>query len=108
MIKILPHPDKAKEVIDILRSMKGFTRVSPGCIECSIAREEDDVSWIVYVEHWCSWEDLQCHMRSKIYRRLLETLELSCVPPAISFFQTSEVKGMEFIVAALAHESAQA
>lgn len=103
----MPYPDKWKEVIDTLLSMKGPTRVSCGCLDCTIAREHDDLRRIVYIEQWRSWEDLQCHIRSKIYGRLLEALELSLETPEVLFFEISTEKGMEVIEAERDPEAAQ-
>jgi quinol monooxygenase YgiN len=100
VIKIMPHPDKGHEVIDALLSIKGRTRVSSGCLECTLAQmENEDASTVLYIELWNSWEDLCCHIRSRTYGRILEALELSSIPPEVSFFQISSVKGMEVIEA---------
>jgi len=99
VVKIAPCPDKWKEVIDILLSMKGPTQVSAGCLECTITREYDDSRRILYIEQWNSWEDLRCHIRSRIYLRLLEALELSLDAPEVGFFEISTVGGMEVIEA---------
>ena len=107
VVKIMPYPDKWKEVIDTLLSMKGPTRVSCGCLDCTVAMEHDDLSRIVYIEQWRSWEDLHCHIRSKIYVRLLEALELSLETPEVSFFEISVEKGMEVIEAERDPDSAQ-
>ena len=105
LVKIAPHSDKLKEVIDSLLSMKGPTRVSAGCLDCSLAEmENEDTPTIIYIELWNSWEDLRRHIRSRNYNRLLESLELSCLPPSVIFYQISEVKGMEVIEAELGPE----
>jgi quinol monooxygenase YgiN len=100
MIKIMPHPDKGKDVLDILLSMKGLTLAAAGCLECAIASEDDDgAKWIIYLELWRSLDDLCEHIRSTLYQRLLEALELSVVSPQVCFFQVSAVQGMELIEA---------
>ncbi|GEM_PF-917674 len=100
VVKISPHPDNWKEVIDILLSLKGPTRVSSGCLDCSLAQEENEESrTILYIELWNSWENLRHHIRSRKYSRLLGALDLSGIPPEVNFYQISDVKGMEIIEA---------
>lgn len=100
VVKITPYPGKWKEVIDILLSMSGPTRVASGCLDCSLAQEENEESrTILYIELWNSWENLRCHIRSRKYSRLLGALDLSGIPPEVNFYQISDVKGMEVIEA---------
>ena len=54
---------------------------------------------MLYVEQWESEEDLQRHIRSDLYRRILEAMELSCRSPEVSFHSVSATAGMELIEA---------
>ncbi len=99
LVKIMPTPENRKEVLDILVSIKGPTQAIPGCLTCSICEEEGDDGIIVFFEHWRTWEDFIRHIRSDLYARMLEAMELSCKEPEVSFFEVSAMKGMELIEA---------
>jgi hypothetical protein len=49
------------------------------------------------MERWDSEADLQRHVRSEAYQRILAAIELSRVRPEIQFYYTSESKGIELI-----------
>ena len=96
LIKILPAPEKRKEVLDILISNKGPIQAIHSCLACSICEEEGD---IVYIELWRTTEDFIRHIRSDLYTRILGAMELSRKKPEVNFFEISSVKGMELIEA---------
>jgi quinol monooxygenase YgiN len=96
IIKILPSPEKRKEVLDILISNKGPIQANHSCLACSICDEEGD---IVYIELWRTGDDFVRHIRSDLYTRILGAMELSRKTPEVSFFEIKSVKGMELIEA---------
>lgn len=100
IIKISPVPEKRKEVLSILQSVKGPTQAIHGCLSCSICGEEGDDNIIFYMEQWRTWADFIRHIQSDYYARILKAMELSLEKPEVSFFEVSAVKGMEFIEAA--------
>ncbi len=99
LVKIMPTPENRKEVLDILISIKGPTQAIQGCLDCDICEEEGDNGRIVFFEHWLTWEDFIRHIRSDLYGRMLEAMELSSREPEVSFFEVSAMKGMELIEA---------
>jgi quinol monooxygenase YgiN len=99
IVKILPIPGKRKEILDILHSVKGPTQVIHGCLACCIGEEEGDERMIFYFEHWRSREEFTRHIRSNLYTRMLEAMELSEKKPEVCFFEVSAINGMELIEA---------
>ncbi len=55
------------------------------------------LSRILYMECWDSEEELHRHIRSDMYRRVLEAMELSRVSPEVQFHRVTEAKGMDLI-----------
>ncbi len=99
LVKIVPTIENRKEVLDILNSMKGPTQAIHGCLACDICVEEGDEGVIMFLEHWRTWEDFIRHVRSDLYARMLEAMELSSKEPEVSFFEVTAMKGMELIEA---------
>lgn len=99
LVKIAPTPENRKQVLDILFSMKGPTQAIHGCLACNICMEEGDEGVIMHVEQWRTWEDFIRHVRSDLYARMLEAMELSRNEPEVSFFEVTSMKGMELIEA---------
>jgi len=99
LIKIAPTPENRKEVLGILNSIKGPTQAMHGCLASDISMEDGDDGVIMILEHWRTWEDFTCHIRSDLYSRILEAMELSRKEPEICFFEVTAMKGMELIEA---------
>jgi quinol monooxygenase YgiN len=97
IVKIAPLPEKRKELLDILRTVKGPTQAVNACLACHISEEEGDDGVIIYQEQWQSWEDFMRHIRSDIYAKMLEALELSRQMPDVCFYEVSAIKGMELL-----------
>ena len=68
-------------------------------MHCRLYEEDGSEETVLYVEQWESEEDLQRHIRSDLYRRILEAMELSCRSPEVAFHSVSATAGMELIEA---------
>ena len=98
-IRIDPMPDKRQAVIEVLVSVKNMTRLKTGCTNCEIYEEHGDGQKILYIEKWQTKEAMYQHIRSKLYLRVLNAIELSSEPPEICFHEDSETTGIELIEA---------
>ncbi len=97
IIKIVPISEKRKEVLDILVSVKGPTLAESGCLDCCICEDQGEEDTIIFLEQWQSMEELYRHIRSSLYSRVLEAMELSRERPEVYFMKTAEINGMELI-----------
>jgi quinol monooxygenase YgiN len=62
-------------------------------------QDVDDENVISLVEEWVSQCDLERHIRSPNYRRLLAVMESSLEPPSVVFNTVSRAAGIEVIEA---------
>jgi quinol monooxygenase YgiN len=85
-LKILPLNEKYQEALDILQAVKGPVMSEPGCLSWSIYEEYGDERNILVVEQWKSMADLERHIRSSGYSRILEAMELSFTIPELYFY----------------------
>ena len=93
---VVPGRRKA-EAVRAMRSLKGPTSAQPGCVDCRILEDADDASVLLYVEEWGSWEQLERHIRSDQYRRLLSIMEMANERPEIRFDTVSQRQGFELV-----------
>ncbi len=100
MLKISPVRGKEQELIDILHSVRGPTLAVSGCVECSIFEENDEEHAIVFLEKWRTKEEMITHIRSPLYTRVLEALDLADRQPGIWFYEIACIQGMELIESA--------
>ncbi len=87
------------EVIRAMRSLKGPTSAQPGCVDCRILEDADDAGVVLYVEEWGSREQLERHIRSEPYRRLLSIMEMAAERPEIRYDTVSQRQGFELVEA---------
>jgi len=95
--KMVFVPQKIDDALQILRSIIERIRAEAGCISCSVYQDTDSEYVIVLEEKWRSDEDLQRHLRSEDYRKVLLVMEMACRPPEIRFDTIKETMGVEFI-----------
>jgi quinol monooxygenase YgiN len=98
-IRIDPKPDKRQAVLEILMSVKTMTCLKHGCIHCGIYEEYGDGQNILYMEKWQAKEDMYLHIRSNLYLRVLNAIELSRRPPEVCFHEDSGTTGIALIEA---------
>lgn len=96
-LKMLPAEEKRREVLDILLSVKGPVLAEPGCTGCSIYEEFGDDRELLFTEQWRSLAELERHIRSSSYARILEAMELSSRLPEITFQETGETWSLELV-----------
>jgi quinol monooxygenase YgiN len=98
-IRIDPKPDKRQAVIEILMSVKTLTSLKHGCIYSEIYEEHGDRQKILYIEKWQAKEEMYRHIRSNLYLRVLNAVELASKPPEISFHEDLGTTGIGLIEA---------
>ncbi len=81
----------------MLRSLIGPTRVETGCMGCYLYQDVNDQYAVTWMEQWNSQDDLNCHLRTPQYKRILAALDMSDVQPEIRFDTVVETKGMQLI-----------
>ena len=96
-LRILPPPNRRRDVLEVLRSLQGLVLAQPGCAAFHIYEENGSEEAVVLVEQWDSKPALEAHLRSEAYRRILGAVELSVGAPDIRFDVVSASEGMELI-----------
>ena len=96
-IRMLIPPEKQGEALEILSSTIEQTQFESGCISCRIYRGVEDIRAIMLEELWMSDEDVQHHLRSERYRKILLVVEMVAEPPEIRFDTIAHSTGVEII-----------
>lgn len=89
-------PEKLSEAVHILHSNIERTLAKSGCLGCSVY-EDTNKQHIVYEEKWRNDEDLQRHLRSEDYQKVLLVMEMAITPPEIRFDTIISSSGVETI-----------
>jgi quinol monooxygenase YgiN len=96
-IRMLIPLEKQSEALEILGSIIEQTQFEPGCISCRIYQGVEEARAILLEEFWTSDEDLQHHLRSEKYRKILLVVEMAAEPPEIRFDSIAHSSGVETI-----------
>jgi quinol monooxygenase YgiN len=99
-IRMVIPASKHAEVLSVLRAMTEQNRIQPGCLSSYCYRDAEEANVIMIEEVWKSEEDLDRHLRSELYSRMLLIMEMAVVKPEIKFNTISESSGIEMIEAA--------
>ena len=90
---------RREEIVEVFWSLMGPVRVKAGCLACELYQAIGNEDVLVYVEEWETPEQLERHMRSARYERLLAVMEASAQPPLLRYHVVSAVKGLEYVEA---------
>ena len=88
---------KRQEVGSALASLSGPTQVQQGCVKCRLLQSWRNPDELVLEANWETAEDLNRHLQSENYKRLLLLMELSPVPPVVEFWTVEGVSGLDLV-----------
>ena len=96
-IRMLIPLENQSEALEILGSTIEQTQFEPGCVSCRLYRGVEDTRAIMLEELWISDEDVQHHLQSEKYRKILLVVEMAAEPPEIRFDTIDHSTGVERI-----------
>lgn len=85
------------EVLQVLKSMTGETGIHPGCLSSRLYHDEKEEGVFMVEEVWSSQDELDRHLRSVDYQRMLLVMEMACEPPEIKFQTITNQAGIEVV-----------
>lgn len=103
-IRLVAPEGKRQEVLDVLLCLKGPIEALAECQGCWICQDVANDHALTYLAQWDTQDDLEMHLRSERFRRLLPYIEMSVEPPAVSFGNIEHIRGIEFLVEVLSSE----
>jgi quinol monooxygenase YgiN len=96
-LSIAVPPDRREEVVEVFWSLLGPVRVEPGCLGCGLYQEVGNEELLLYVEEWETPEQLERHLRSARYERVLALMEAAAEPPVLRYHSVATVRGLDYL-----------
>jgi quinol monooxygenase YgiN len=96
-LTLAPPPGARQEMIDVFWLIIGPIRAQPGCLSCGLYQEIGNGDQLLYMEAWETKEQLERHMRSGRYERVLAVMDASVQQPVLQYRTISAVKGLEYL-----------
>ena len=103
--RLIAPRGKRQEFLDVLLYLKGPTEALAECRACWICQDVTNDHALIYLVQWDTQEDLELHLRSERFRRLLPYIEMSREPPEVDFSTIDQVRGIEFMVEVLSSKT---
>lgn len=97
--RVVAPEGKREEVVAVLLGLKGPADVSEGCCACRIYQDLDDHNALTCLQLWRSREDLEAHLRSERFRRLIPYIEVSTQRPEVNFSALRKLRSERFLAA---------
>ncbi len=105
-LRLVVPTTKRGEVLHALRATLRWTEGEPGCLSCRLYRDAEDENAFSLVQEWASQADLDRHLRSPQYRKVLAVMETASQPPELKINAVANTRGMEVIAAARGEQGA--
>ena len=99
LIELKPSPGKRAEILELLRYSADHVGTKAGSLGSRVYEENDGEETILYLERWSREEDFRQHVQSNLYLGVLAALDLAMDRREVNFYEVSDTKSMEFIVA---------
>ncbi len=96
--RIVAPEGKREEILDVLLCLKGPTEVARGCRACRILQDVEDDHLLTYLVRWDTRAEIEDHLRSERFRRLVPYIEMSLEPPEVDFSTIDKIEGIEFLI----------
>jgi quinol monooxygenase YgiN len=96
-IRMKISPRKRDEALRILRSTAEENRILPGCLDSRVYKDLQEDNVIMFEELWRSEEELEQHLQSDEYRKVLLIMEMALQHPEVRFNRISSSSGIETI-----------
>jgi quinol monooxygenase YgiN len=90
-------PQKRDEALKILRLTAEECGIQPSCLSCRIYEDVQEHGVLMFEERWRSQEDLERHLRSDEYYKVLLVMEMALEQPDIKFDTISGSTGIETV-----------
>ncbi len=102
-IRIVVKPNTRKEIIEAIHLFGAPISLASGCISYRTSQGTKNLNEITLTGEWATREDLDRHLKSEDFRKIMTLLDMSTSPPEIKLSEVSEQQGMEVIKTARGH-----
>ena len=86
-----------KDVINIFDSLAGSTSVKPGCKKINLYSDINNDDDFLLVLEWNTQGEMEKHIGSEEFRKIMVLMDLSNEPPLIRFNTVSSTMGFELV-----------
>ncbi len=82
------------ELVRTFRALLGPIRGTAGCLRCHLLEDVQQPNEVTLRVEWSRQEAFERHVRSELFRRILQAVELAAEPPDLEIQTIAGVRGM--------------
>ena len=97
LLRIPVSEENRASITRLFRSLIEPIQSETGCISCRLYREPKNPDVLTWVEEWRTREDLDRHLRSQRFTKILAALDMADAEPEVRFDTVAETAGMQLI-----------
>lgn len=95
--RLVVEPKQRKALWETVRGLLGPKRFEKGSLGYHLYQDCEDQNVFYLVEEWSTQADLERHICSKDYTRILAAMDMCSEAPEIKFCTVSHTRGMDFL-----------
>lgn len=99
IIELTPVSSNRDKTLELLWFTVDRLETMRGCVSAGVYQASDQRRTILYLDCWESDAEFRRYVKSNLYLNVLNSLDLSQDIPVTNFYEVSNMKAMEFIVA---------
>lgn len=96
LYRLTHGPEGPAGLVEAVRAAASHAGVERGCRSARVWCEAGEAG-VLLLEEWENRADLERHLRTPAFRRVLAVLELSRTPPEVAYLACDDVRGMDWI-----------
>lgn len=97
VLRVVVSSEKRGDALELLNSLIGPIEVEPGFISYGIYQDLEDNNTFMMTQQWKSKAQLERHIGSEDFRKVLALMDLSSETPEINIHDISGTGGFEII-----------
>ncbi|MFC1859299.1 putative quinol monooxygenase [Thermodesulfobacteriota bacterium] len=90
-------PNDRLNILKTIHGIIGPTAVRKGCLHCGLYSNSQNDDELILLEKWKTQQDLEKHVRSDDFRKILTVMEAAKKKPEISFDTVASKAGLELV-----------
>jgi len=97
ILSLKVSPSDRRNVVNVFDTIAGSTSVKPGCKKVKLYSDVNNDDDIILIEEWITKAELEQHIASDEFRKIMAIMDMAIEPPEISFHTVSSVDGFELV-----------
>ena len=96
-LRMIVPPERRNDLLETLRGMLEPARVERGCLSYRLYEDVEDRNIFFLLEEWKTQNDLERHISTDNFHRLMALMDLLSEQPELRFNTISHTEGMDLI-----------